>query len=49
MFKIDENTCWKSRQNPTDGAKKPQGRLCHLQFAERPKIELIKIEERLYL
>ena len=29
--------------------KKPQGRLCHLQFAERPKIELIKIEERLYL
>ena len=21
------NTCWKSRQNPTDGAKKPQGRL----------------------
>jgi len=21
------NTCWKSRQNPRDGAKKPQGRL----------------------
>ena len=37
-----QNTCWKSRQNPTDGAKKPQGRLS-------PKIELIKIEERLYL
>ena len=27
MYSIASNTCWKSRQNPTDGAKKPQGRL----------------------
>ena len=27
LYKELCNTCWKSRQNPTDGAKKPQGRL----------------------
>ena len=27
MWAFVANTCWKSRQNPTDGAKKPQGRL----------------------